>query len=357
MGPRRTHPAEGGTVTTDRPTHLGIVGLGRMGSAISRRLARDGHPCVVFDVNQAAVEGLQEQGITGAASLPELVELLPAPRNVWLMLPAGEITERAIADLAPLLSAGDAIVDGGNTHYPDDMRRAQELAPKDIRYLDVGVSGGVFGLDRGFCLMIGADDETFERLEPIFLSLAPGVGAAARTRGREGESGTAERGYLHCGPVGAGHLVKMVHNGIEYGLMAAYAEGLNILKHADAGTSAGGSDAETAPLEDPARYRFDIDVAEVAEVWRRGSVVSSWLLDLTAAALHDSPDLDGFAGRVSDSGEGRWTSIAAIEEGVPAPTLAAALFSRFDSQGQADFANRLLSAMRKEFGGHIEKPA
>jgi 6-phosphogluconate dehydrogenase len=357
MGIRRRDPAKGGTVATDRPTHLGIVGLGRMGSAIARRLARDGQGCTVFDVNEAAVESLREQGITGAASLRELVELLPTPRSIWLMLPAGEITERAIVDLTGLLSEGDSIIDGGNTHYPDDIRRAEELAPKGIHYVDVGVSGGIFGLDRGFCLMIGADPEAFDRLEPIFASLAPGVETAVRTRGRDGEPGMAERGYLHCGPVGAGHLVKMVHNGIEYGLMAAYAEGLNILKHADAGARAAESDAETAPLEDPGRYGYQVDVAEVAEVWRRGSVISSWLLDLTAAALHDSPGLEGFAGRVSDSGEGRWTSIAAIEEGVPAPTLAAALFSRFDSRGEADFANRVLSAMRKEFGGHMEKPA
>jgi len=344
-------------VTTDRPTHLGMVGLGRMGSNLVRRLMRDGHPCVAFDVQPAAVETLRGEGATGVASLEELVAALPTPRNVWLMLPAGEITEQAVDGLAALLAPGDAIIDGGNTHYVDDLRRGEELAARGIHYADVGVSGGVFGLDRGFCLMVGAEDEVFARLEPIFVSLAPGVDAAARTRGRDGDPSAAEMGYLHCGPVGAGHFVKMVHNGIEYGLMAALAEGLNVLHHADAGALAREADAETAPLEHPERYRFDIDVAEVSEVWRRGSVVSSWLLDLAAAALHDSPSLEGFTGRVSDSGEGRWTSVAAIEEGVPAPVLSAALFARFASRGEADFANRVLSAMRKEFGGHAEKPA
>ena len=344
-------------MTTDRPTHLGMVGLGRMGSNLVRRLMRDGHPCVAFDVQPAAVETLRGEGATGVASLEELVAALPTPRNVWLMLPAGEITEQAVDGLAALLAPGDAIIDGGNTHYVDDLRRGEELAANGIHYADVGVSGGVFGLDRGFCLMVGAEDEVFARLEPIFVSLAPGVDAAARTRGRDGDPSAAEMGYLHCGPVGAGHFVKMVHNGIEYGLMAALAEGLNVLHHADAGTLAREADAETAPLEHPERYRFDIDVAEVSEVWRRGSVVSSWLLDLAAAALHDSPSLEGFTGRVSDSGEGRWTSVAAIEEGVPAPVLSAALFARFASRGEADFANRVLSAMRKEFGGHAEKPA
>jgi len=334
-----------------------MVGLGRMGSNLVRRLMRDGHPCVAFDVQPAAVETLRGEGATGVASLEELVAALPIPRNVWLMLPAGEITEQAVDGLAALLAPGDAIIDGGNTHYVDDLRRGEELAARGIQYADVGVSGGVFGLDRGFCLMVGAEDEVFARLEPIFVSLAPGVDAAARTRGRDGDPSAAEMGYLHCGPVGAGHFVKMVHNGIEYGLMAALAEGLNVLHHADAGALAREADAETAPLEHPERYRFDIDVAEVTEVWRRGSVVSSWLLDLAAAALHDSPSLEGFTGRVSDSGEGRWTSVAAIEEGVPAPVLSAALFARFASRGEADFANRVLSAMRKEFGGHAEKPA
>jgi 6-phosphogluconate dehydrogenase len=273
------------------------------------------------------------------------------------MLPAGEITERTMAELAGLLSPGDAIIDGGNTHYVDDLHRGEALAEVGIHYADVGVSGGVFGLERGFCLMVGADAEVFARLQPIFASLAPGVDTAARTRGRQGAPTMSEQGYLHCGPVGAGHFVKMVHNGIEYGVMAALAEGFNVLHHADAGSQAREADAETTPLEHPERYRYAIDVAEVAEVWRRGSVVSSWLLDLAAAALHGSPDLGEFAGRVSDSGEGRWTAVAAIEEGVPAPVLSAALFSRFDSRGEADFANRVLSAMRKEFGGHAEKPA
>ncbi len=342
-------------MTTDRPTHLGMVGLGRMGSNLVRRLMRDGHPCVAFDLDPAAVEAVRLEGATGVDSLAALVAALPAPRSVWLMLPAGEITERAIAELAGLVEPGDAIIDGGNTHYVDDLAREAQLTPLGIHYVDIGVSGGVFGLERGFCLMVGAEDEVFSRLEPLLVSLAPGVETAARTRGRDGAPSPAEMGYLHCGPVGAGHFVKMVHNGIEYGLMAALAEGLNVLQHADAGTRARDQDAETTPLEHPERYRFEIDVAEVAEVWRRGSVVSSWLLDLAAAALHESPQLEGFAGRVSDSGEGRWTAIAAIEEGVPAPALSAALFARFDSRGEADFANRVLSAMRKEFGGHAEK--
>ncbi len=343
-------------MATDRPTHLGMVGLGRMGSNLARRLMRDGHTCVVHDVAPAAVAALVAEGATGAHSLAELVAALPTPRTVWLMLPAGEITERALTEVARLLEFGDAVIDGGNTHYVDDLSRAAALEPLGIRYVDVGVSGGVFGLERGFCLMVGADDEVFARLESVFRSLAPGVEMAARTRGREGEPAAVEYGYLHCGPVGAGHFVKMVHNGIEYGLMAAYAEGLNVLANADAGLRAREADAETTPLEHPERYRFSIDVAEVVELWRRGSVVSSWLLDLTAAALHDAPTLEGFAGRVSDSGEGRWTAIAGLEEGVPTPVLSSALASRFSSRGEADFANRVLSAMRKEFGGHIEKP-
>ena len=342
-------------MTTDRPTHLGMVGLGRMGSNLVRRLMRDGHPCAAFDLDPAAVEAVRLEGATGVDSLAALVAALPAPRSVWLMLPAGEITERAIAELAGLVEPGDAIIDGGNTHYVDDLAREAQLTPLGIHYVDIGVSGGVFGLERGFCLMVGADDEVFARLEPLLVSLAPGVAMAALTRGRDGAPSPAEMGYLHCGPVGAGHFVTMVHNGIEYGLMAALAEGLNVLQHADAGRRERDQDAETTPLEHPERYRFEIDVAEVAEVWRRGSVVSSWLLDLAAAALHESPQLEGFAGRVSDSGEGRWTAIAAIEEGVPAPALSAALFARFDSRGEADFANRVLSAMRKEFGGHAEK--
>ena len=344
-------------MATDQPTHVGMVGLGRMGSNIALRLMRDGHTCVGYDVASGAVAALVDDGATGAGSLDELVAALPAPRTVWLMLPAGEITERAVADVAQLLEPGDAIVDGGNTHYIDDISRGQALEPLGIQYVDAGVSGGVFGLERGFCLMVGADDETFQRLEPVFRSLSPGVDTAPRTRGREGEAAPSEHGYLHCGPVGAGHFVKMVHNGIEYGLMAAYAEGLNVLVNADAGEQAREADAETAPLEHPERYRYSIDVAEVAEVWRRGSVVSSWLLDLTAAALHDAPTLEGFAGRVSDSGEGRWTAVAAIETGVPTPVLTSALASRFSSRGEDDFANKVLSAMRNEFGGHVEKPS
>jgi len=335
--------------------HIGMVGLGRMGSNLTRRLMRDGHTCVVHDVAPAAMATLVEEGATGADSLRALVAALPTPRAVWLMLPAGEITERALTTVAALLEPGDAVIDGGNTHYVDDLQRAAALEPLGIGYVDVGVSGGVFGLERGFCLMIGADESVFERLEPVFRSLAPGVGTAPRTRGREGEPSAAEYGYLHCGPVGAGHFVKMVHNGIEYGLMAAYAEGLNVIANADVGTRQREADAETTPLEYPERYRYSIDVAAVTEVWRRGSVVSSWLLDLTAAALHDAPTLEGFAGRVSDSGQGRWTAIAGIEEGVPTPVLTAALASRFASRGEDDFANRLLSAMRKEFGGHAEK--
>ena len=344
-------------MATDQPTHVGMVGLGRMGSNIALRLMRDGHTCVGYDVASGAVAALVDDGATGAGSLDELVAALPAPRTVWLMLPAGEITERAVADVAQLLEPGDAIVDGGNTHYIDDISRGQALEPLGIQYVDAGVSGGVFGLERGFCLMVGADDETFQRLEPVFRSLSPGVDTAPRTRGREGEAAPSEHGYLHCGPVGAGHFVKMVHNGIEYGLMAAYAEGLNVLVNADAGEQAREADAETAPLEHPERYRYSIDVAEVAEVWRRGSVVSSWLLDLTTAALHDAPTLEGFAGRVSDSGEGRWTAVAAIETGVPTPVLTSALASRFSSRGEDDFANKVLSAMRNEFGGHVEKPS
>ena len=344
-------------MATDQPTHVGMVGLGRMGSNIAVRLMRDGHTCVGYDVASDAVAALVENGANGAGSLDELVAALPAPRTVWLMLPAGEITERAVAEVARLLDPGDAIVDGGNTHYVDDIARGNALEPLGIHYVDAGVSGGVFGLERGFCLMVGADDETFARLEPVFRSLAPGVDMAPRTRGRDGPAARSEYGYLHCGPVGAGHFVKMVHNGIEYGLMAAYAEGLNVLAHADAGEQTREADAETAPLEHPERYRYSIDIAEVAEVWRRGSVVSSWLLDLTAAAMHEAPTLEGFAGRVSDSGEGRWTAVAAIETGVPTPVLTSALASRFSSRGEDDFANKVLSAMRKEFGGHIEKPS
>ncbi|HJX08623.1 MAG TPA: decarboxylating 6-phosphogluconate dehydrogenase [Actinomycetota bacterium] len=344
-------------MATDHPTRVGMVGLGRMGSNIARRLMRDGHACVAYDVAPEAVAALVADGAAGAASLDELVAALPSPRTVWLMLPAGEITERTLTEVVQRLEPGDAVVDGGNTHYVDDLSRGQALQPLGIHYVDVGVSGGVFGLDRGFCLMVGGDDEVFRRLEPVFRSLAPGVDMAARTRGRVGQPAAAEYGYLHCGPVGAGHFVKMVHNGIEYGLMAAYAEGLNVLAKANAGGQEREADAETTPLEHPERYRYSIDVAEVAELWRRGSVVSSWLLDLTAAALRDAPTLEGFAGRVSDSGEGRWTAVAAIDVGVPTPVLTSALASRFSSRGEDDFANKVLSAMRNEFGGHVEKPS
>jgi len=334
---------------------LGMVGLGRMGANIVRRLMRAGHECVVYDVDAKAVEGLAGEGATGADSLDDFVAKLSAPRAAWVMVPAGKITEDTVAELGGRLEAGDAIIDGGNSYYRDDIRRAGELDGKGIDYIDCGTSGGVFGLERGYCLMIGGPDEAVTRLEPIFAALAPGVEAAERTPGRSGDAAPAEQGYLHCGPSGAGHFVKMVHNGIEYGLMAAYAEGLNILRNADIGERAREADAETAPLEHPEFYRYDIDVAEVAEVWRRGSVVGSWLLDLTAAALRQSPDLSDFEGRVSDSGEGRWTSIAAIEEGVPAPVLSEALYSRFASRGLDDFADKALSAMRRQFGGHEEK--
>jgi 6-phosphogluconate dehydrogenase len=335
---------------------LGLVGLGRMGANMARRLMRDGHRVVAYDVNADAVEALADEGAEGAGSLEELADKLSGPRAVWVMVPAGEIAGRTIADLGAVLEAGDAIVDGGNSYYRDDIRRAEELRERGVDLVDCGTSGGVFGLERGYCLMIGGPDEAVARLEPVFASLAPGVEAAPRTPGREGDPSPAERGYLHCGPNGAGHFVKMVHNGIEYGAMAAYAEGLNILHNANAGKVEREADAETAPLDHPEYYRYDIDVPEVAELWRRGSVIGSWLLDLTAAALRESPDLAGFEGRVSDSGEGRWTSIAAIDEGVPAPVLTAALYERFSSRDLDDFANKVLSAMRSQFGGHQEKP-
>jgi 6-phosphogluconate dehydrogenase len=327
-----------------------------MGANIVRRLMRDGHECVVYDVNADAIAELSGEGATGADSLDEFVAKLEAPRSAWVMVPAGEITESTVSDLASRLESGDAIIDGGNSYYRDDIRRAAELSERGVDYVDCGTSGGVFGLERGYCLMIGGPDEAVARLEPIFASLAPGVDAAERTPGREGGPAPSEQGYLHCGPSGAGHFVKMVHNGIEYGIMAAFAEGLNILHNADAGAHERETDAETAPLEHPEYYQYEIDVAEVAEVWRRGSVVGSWLLDLTAAALRESPTLEDFGGRVSDSGEGRWTSIAAIEEGVPAPVLSTALYSRFASRDLDDFANKVLSAMRRQFGGHEEKP-
>ena len=336
---------------------LGMVGLGRMGSNLVRRLMRDGHECVVYDVRPDAVRGLAGEGATGADSLADLVAKLAKPRAVWVMVPAGGITQAAVDGLAAHLEPGDAIIDGGNSSYRDDIARAAAAKDRGIHYIDIGTSGGVWGLDRGFCLMIGGEDEPVARLAPLFTSLAPGLGAAERTPTRSGDPAPEELGWLHCGPPGAGHFVKMVHNGIEYGLMAAYAEGLNILHHANSGSVTREADAETAPLDQPELYRYDIDVAAVAEVWRRGSVVASWLLDLTAAALHDSPALDGYAGRVSDSGEGRWTSIAAIDTGTPAPVLTAALFDRFSSRSEGEFGHRVLSAMRHQFGGHVEKPA
>ena len=334
---------------------LGIVGLGRMGANMARRLMRDGHRIVAYDVNPAAVSELAGEGAEGAASLEELAAKLSAPRAVWVMVPSGEITEKTVEGVAAVLDPGDAIVDGGNSYYRDDIRRAAMLKEKGIDFVDCGTSGGVFGLDRGYCLMIGGPDGAVERLDPIFASLAPGVESAPRTPGRNGDPSPSENGYLHCGPNGAGHFVKMVHNGIEYGIMAAYAEGLNILRNANAGKVKREADAETAPMEQPEYYRYDLDLPEVAEVWRRGSVIGSWLLDLTAAAMRESPDLSDFAGRVSDSGEGRWTSIAAIDEGVPAPVLTTALYERFSSRGLDDFADKVLSAMRKQFGGHDEK--
>ena len=340
---------------TEKPMQLGMVGLGRMGAGIVRRLLQDGHRCVGYNRSPEPVQALTKDGMDGASSLAELASKLERPRAVWVMLPAGEITEKTIEAVAEVLEAGDVIIDGGNTYYHDDIRRAATLEERGSHHVDVGTSGGVWGLERGFCLMIGGEDEVVERLDPIFASLAPGVDAAPRTPGRSGPRSTSEQGYYHCGPNGAGHFVKMVHNGIEYGLMAAYAEGLNIIRHADVGTRQRELDAETAPLENPRYFQYDIDTAEVAEVWRRGSVVASWLLDLTAQALVESPNLEEFAGRVSDSGEGRWTSIAAIEEGVPAPVLTTALYSRFASQGLDEFAGKVLSAMRKQFGGHEEK--
>ncbi len=333
---------------------IGMIGLGRMGANMVRRLQHAGHDCVVFDRSSAAVQTLSAEGMTGAASAQDLVSKLNAPRAIWLMLPAA-VVDAAIAELTPLLSAGDIIIDGGNSYYKDDIARAKSLSAHSIQYADVGVSGGTWGLERGYCLMIGAQQNTFDRLQPIFVSLAPGVDSAPRTEGKTGVASTAEQGYLHCGAEGSGHFVKMVHNGIEYGMMAAYAEGFNLLKHANVGGAKRETDAETTPLREPETFRYDINVAEVAELWRRGSVVSSWLLDLTAHALQGDANLQNFGGKVSDSGEGRWTSIAAIESGTPAPVLTAALFDRFNSRGEADYGNKLLSALRFEFGGHQEK--
>jgi 6-phosphogluconate dehydrogenase len=344
-------------MATDTPMQLGMVGLGRMGAGIVRRLMADGHRCVGYDVSADAVSALEADGMTGSGSLEEFASKLEKPRTAWVMVPAGDITDRTIRAVAEVFEPGDVIIDGGNTHYRDDIRHAAELREQGIHHVDCGTSGGVWGLERGFCLMIGGEPDVVHRLYPLFGSIAPGVDAAPRTPGRSGDPSPSETGYLHCGPNGAGHFVKMVHNGIEYGVMAAYAEGLNILRNANIGLRQQESDAETAPLENPEFYQYDIDTTEVTEVWRRGSVIGSWLLDLTAQALLESPTLDKFSGRVSDSGEGRWTSTAAIEEGVPAPVLTSALYSRFSSRGLDDFADRVLSAMRKQFGGHAEKPA
>ena len=342
-------------MTTDRPMQLGMIGLGRMGANLVRRLMRDGHRCVVYDVNEGAVKQLADDGATGASSLADFVAKLEKPRAAWLMLPAA-ITGATLDELAGLLEPGDAVIDGGNSYYRDDIARARQLAPQQIHYLDCGTSGGVFGLERGYCLMIGGEDEPVERLDPIFRTIAPGSGSAEPTPGRTRTTGTAPHGYLHCGPSGAGHFVKMVHNGIEYGMMAAIGEGLSIIKHANIGKAdAASADAETTPLRDPEYYQYDIDVAEVAEVWRRGSVVGSWLVDLTADALARSPQLDDFEGHVSDSGEGRWTVLAAVDEGIPAPVITAALIQRFESRGLGEFTAKVLSAMRGEFGGHAEK--
>ena len=335
---------------------LGMIGLGRMGANMVRRLLQGGHQCVVFDRSPKAVEELTRAKAVGASSIADLVKKLPTPRAVWLMVPAGGV-DTTINDLLPHLTPGDILIDGGNSYYIDDIRRAEELAPKGIHYVDVGTSGGVWGLERGYCLMIGGEPEVVRRLDPIFARLAPGAGDISRTPGREKAGGTSEQGYLHCGPNGAGHFVKMVHNGIEYGIMAAYAEGLGILRSANIGRQGHAVDAETTPLRDPEHYQYDLNLPDIAELWRRGSVIASWLLDLSAAALIKDPELKGFQGRVSDSGEGRWTIRAAIDEAVPVPVLSSALYERFSSRGEADFADKLLSAMRYEFGGHLETPS
>ncbi|GDX30680.1 MAG: 6-phosphogluconate dehydrogenase (decarboxylating) [Actinobacteria bacterium] len=335
---------------------LGMIGLGRMGAGLVHRLMDDGHTCVAYDVTAAAVDALAKDGATGTKTLKDFVAALSTPRAIWIMVPAA-VVDSTLADLVPLLDKGDIVIDGGNSYYKDDIRRAKELEPKGIHYVDVGTSGGIFGLERGFCLMIGGEEKIVKHLDSIFATIAPGVDSAPRTPGLTGTPSTAEQGYLHCGKNGAGHFVKMVHNGIEYGIMASYAEGLNILHNADEGEHVAEQvvNAETTPLRDPEFYQYDLNIPDVAEVWRRGSVVASWLLDLTAHALSISPDLDNFSGQVSDSGEGRWTALAAIAEGVPAPVLTAALFDRFSSRGNAEFSDRLLSAMRKEFGGHDEQ--
>jgi 6-phosphogluconate dehydrogenase len=339
----------------DRAVQMGMIGLGRMGANMVRRLLKGGHECVVFDLSADAVQSLAGEGAVGTSSPQELVAKLTKPRAVWLMVPAAVVDE-TIASLLPHLEAGDILIDGGNTYYIDDIRRAKELAPRGIHYVDAGTSGGVWGLERGYCLMIGGEAEAVEHLGPIFSTLAPGRGAIQRTPGRESVGGTAEDGYLHCGANGAGHFVKMVHNGIEYGIMAAYAEGMGVLRAAGIGARKSAVDAETTPLRDPEHYQYDLNLPDIAEVWRRGSVIASWLLDLTATALLEDPDLEGFTGRVSDSGEGRWTIKAAVDEGVPAHVLSSALYERFSSRGEGEFANKLLSAMRYQFGGHREKP-
>ncbi len=335
---------------------LGMIGLGRMGANMVQRLMKGGHHCVVYDVHAEPVQALAKEGATGTTTLADFVKKLKTPRAIWMMVPAG-VVDATLGQLAPLLAPDDVVIDGGNSHYHDDLRRAAELKPKGIHYVDAGTSGGVWGAERGYCLMIGGEDAVVQRLDAIFATLAPGIDAAPRTPGRNKPGSTAEKGYLHCGPSGAGHFVKMVHNGIEYGLMASYAEGLNILRHANAGKQKQSVDAETAPVQHPEYYQYDLPLDEIAELWRRGSVIASWLLDLTAIALLEDPALDGYSGRVSDSGEGRWTINAAIDESVPAPILSAALYERFSSHGADDFADKVLSALRFQFGGHKEKPA
>lgn len=341
-------------MATDHPMQLGMIGVGRMGANLVRRLMRDGHRCVVYNRTPEPVRELESEGAEGAGTLEEFVAKLDEPRAIWIMIPAGSV-EQTLTDLDGLVKEDDVVIDGGNSYYRDDIARAKRLAQKGVHYVDVGTSGGIFGLERGFCLMIGGEERAVRRLDPVFKSIAPGEAAAPATPGRTRRDGTAQDGYLHCGPSGAGHFVKMVHNGVEYGMMAAYAEGLNLLAHANAGKKQQEVDAETTPLREPSAYEYDIDVPEVAEVWRRGSVVASWLLDLSADALARSPQLDDFAGRVSDSGEGRWTVLAAVDTGTPAPVLSTALYERFASRGEATFADKLLSAMRSEFGGHAEK--